>query len=194
MAHGPSCSAACGILPDQGSNPCPLHWQADSQPLRHQGSPNSLYFDRFFMFSLDFYVVQCMIMILNFCSFSFLRVIPFFNGKSHIPVLYYLFIYLSGRTVWQCGILVPWPGIEPVAPAVQAWSPNDWTAREVSPFNFKSFSPKLSFPLVVPSLSLHHPVQWHYRGRRKVDSEEDIHLPVVHSHLDGGRHGLKEPI
>ena len=39
MAHGPSCSVACGILPDQGSNPCPLHWQADSQPLRHQGSP-----------------------------------------------------------------------------------------------------------------------------------------------------------
>ena len=39
VAHGPSCSAACGILPDQGSNPCPLHWQADPQPLRHQGSP-----------------------------------------------------------------------------------------------------------------------------------------------------------
>ena len=39
MAHGPSCSAACGIFPDQGSNPCPLHRQADSQPLRHQGSP-----------------------------------------------------------------------------------------------------------------------------------------------------------
>ena len=39
VAHGPSCSAACGILPDQGSNPCPLHWQEDSQPLRHQGSP-----------------------------------------------------------------------------------------------------------------------------------------------------------
>ena len=39
VAHGPSCSTARGILPDQGSNPCPLHWQADSQPLRHQGSP-----------------------------------------------------------------------------------------------------------------------------------------------------------
>ena len=39
VAHGPSCSAACGIFPDQGSNPCPLHWQADSQPLRHQGNP-----------------------------------------------------------------------------------------------------------------------------------------------------------
>ena len=43
VAHGPSCSAACGILPDQGSNPCPLHWQADSQPLRHQGSPCSVF-------------------------------------------------------------------------------------------------------------------------------------------------------
>ena len=42
VAHGPSCSAARGIFPDQGSNPCPLHWQADSQPLRHQGSPVSM--------------------------------------------------------------------------------------------------------------------------------------------------------
>ena len=25
VAHGPSCSAACGIFPDQGANPCPLH-------------------------------------------------------------------------------------------------------------------------------------------------------------------------
>ena len=39
VAHGLSCSVACGIFPDQGSNPCPLHWQADSQPLCHQGSP-----------------------------------------------------------------------------------------------------------------------------------------------------------
>ena len=30
VAHGLSCSAACGIFPDQGSNLCPLHWQADS--------------------------------------------------------------------------------------------------------------------------------------------------------------------
>ena len=30
VVHGLSCSAACGIFPDQGSNPCPLHWQVDS--------------------------------------------------------------------------------------------------------------------------------------------------------------------
>ena len=53
VAHGPSCSVACGILPDQGSNPCALHWQADSQPLRHQGSPETtvLKIESFTLFS-----------------------------------------------------------------------------------------------------------------------------------------------
>ena len=39
MAHGLSCCTACEIFPDQGLNPCPLHWQADSYPLYHQGNP-----------------------------------------------------------------------------------------------------------------------------------------------------------
>ena len=30
VVHGFSCTAACGIFPDEGSNPCPLHWQVDS--------------------------------------------------------------------------------------------------------------------------------------------------------------------
>ena len=42
VAHGLSCSTACGNFPDQGLNLCPLHWQADSQPLHHQRSPWSL--------------------------------------------------------------------------------------------------------------------------------------------------------
>ena len=46
-AHGLSCSAAGGILPDQGgSNPCLLHWQVASLPLSHQGVPGQLIFDR----------------------------------------------------------------------------------------------------------------------------------------------------
>ena len=49
VAHGPRCSAACGIFPDQGSNPCPLHWQADSQPLCHQGSPKGCISDNVLM-------------------------------------------------------------------------------------------------------------------------------------------------
>ena len=38
-AHRLSCSAVCGILPDQGANLCLLRWQADSYPLFHLGSP-----------------------------------------------------------------------------------------------------------------------------------------------------------
>ena len=30
VAHGLSCSGACAIFPDQGWNPCPLHWRVDS--------------------------------------------------------------------------------------------------------------------------------------------------------------------
>ena len=44
VAHGLSCSAACGIFPDQGSKSCPLHWQVDPYPLRHQGSPEEFIF------------------------------------------------------------------------------------------------------------------------------------------------------
>ena len=43
VAHGLSCTTACGIFLDQVSNPCPLHWQVDSYPLDHQGSPFSCF-------------------------------------------------------------------------------------------------------------------------------------------------------
>ena len=39
VGHGLNCSAGCGILPDQGWSPYFLHWQVDSLPLRHHGSP-----------------------------------------------------------------------------------------------------------------------------------------------------------
>ena len=39
VAHELPFSMACGISPDQGSNLCLLHWQADSLSLGHQGIP-----------------------------------------------------------------------------------------------------------------------------------------------------------
>ena len=54
VAHGTSCSAACGIFPDQGSNPCPPHWQADSQPLRHQGSPMWYFIEQIYLIFNNF--------------------------------------------------------------------------------------------------------------------------------------------
>ena len=42
VAHGLNYFSAWGIFPDQGSNLDLLHWQADSLPLSHQGSPVAL--------------------------------------------------------------------------------------------------------------------------------------------------------
>ena len=38
-----SCSTAREIFPGQGSNPCPLPWQADSYQLDHQRSPVEIF-------------------------------------------------------------------------------------------------------------------------------------------------------
>ena len=38
--HGLSCSAACRTFPVRGWNLCLLHWQVESLPLSHQGSPS----------------------------------------------------------------------------------------------------------------------------------------------------------
>ena len=74
VAHGPSCSVVCGIFPDQGLNPCSLHWQADSQPLRHQGSP-------IFVFLFSVFIDLCsllfpffFIQVILFCFPQFLKV------------------------------------------------------------------------------------------------------------------------
>ena len=42
VVHRLRSSEACGIFPDQGSNPCLLHWQVDSLPLSHLGTTSPL--------------------------------------------------------------------------------------------------------------------------------------------------------
>ena len=64
VEHRSSCSTACGILPDQGLNPRPLHQQVDSQPLHHQGSPSYL-----------FYTYQCIYVNPNILFYLFIYLI-----------------------------------------------------------------------------------------------------------------------
>ena len=78
---GPSCSAACGIFPDQGSNPCPLHCQADSQPLHHQGSPFFLNFILFIFLYSGFILVIYFIHISVYMSIPTSHFIP----PRHFP-------------------------------------------------------------------------------------------------------------
>ena len=45
----------------------------------------------------------------------------------------FFFLFLVLFVFWlrqvECGILIPHPGMEPVAPAMEAQSPNHWTTR-----------------------------------------------------------------
>ena len=44
LVHELSYPKACGIFPDQGPNPCLLHWQVNSSPLSLGETPASLFF------------------------------------------------------------------------------------------------------------------------------------------------------
>ena len=57
---------------------------------------------------------------------------------KNVSILFSVFIFFGCHVAF--GMTVPWPGIEPVPPAVEAWSFNHWTAREVPIFCFLKFS------------------------------------------------------
>ena len=88
-AHGPSCSVACGIFPDQGSNPCALHWQADSQPLRHQGSP---------VFKFLRWISMCALFF-SFTSPDFLFLFYYLTCCDIIRNIYLVFVLASGTEI-----------------------------------------------------------------------------------------------
>ena len=126
MAHGLSCSTACRIFPDQGSNPCPLRWQADSQPLRHQGSPAGMIF--FLLINLFMAVLG-----LGFCSRAFSScgkwgpLLIAVRGPLIIAASLVVEHRLQTRRLSNCGSRAqplrgmrdpPRPGLEPVSPAL----------------------------------------------------------------------------
>ena len=103
VAHGPSCSAACGIFPDQGSNPCPLHWQADSQPLCHQGSPSCQIFNVFIIIIFE----SSLILVSGF-SVGLLLLTAFFSWLWDAVSCFFACLINSdctlnimGDTLWQ---------------------------------------------------------------------------------------------
>ena len=134
VAHGPSCSAACGILPDQDSNPCPLHWQADSQPLCHQGSPIHSFLNILFHYglpqetgysSLCFTVGPCCLSILHVIVCIYQPQIP--RPSLSLSVFFFWPHPAACRT-----------SPTTVPPAVEGQSLNHCTTREALPLAFKS--------------------------------------------------------
>ena len=68
----------------------------------------------------------------NFSTSSPTLVTLFLFFTLVILCVQYLIVVLCSFSIWlhplACGILSPWPGIEPVLPAVEEWSLNHWTA------------------------------------------------------------------
>ena len=64
LVHGLSFSMVCGMFPDQGSNPCLLHWQVDSLPLNHQGSTPAPNFHSYI------WILLCTVMAISFSVYS----------------------------------------------------------------------------------------------------------------------------
>ena len=55
-------------------------------------------------------------------------------GSYHFKVMWFYFIIF--KIFWPCyaahGIFIPWAGIEPRPPALEAWNLNHWTVRQVT--------------------------------------------------------------
>ena len=54
-----------------------------------------------------------------------------FGGSGRSANTIYIFIFVFCPLLVACGILVPWPGIEPVPLSLEVWGLNQWTIREV---------------------------------------------------------------
>ena len=79
LNNGLSCSVAWGIFPDQGLNPCLLHWLADSLPLSPREAP-------FSFFSICLFIFGC-------------------TGSSLLRVGTPLWLWCSGFSLW-CFLLL----------------------------------------------------------------------------------------
>ena len=70
VAHGLSCSAACGIFPDQGLNLCPPHWQARFLTTAPPGKSTFAFLMWYesLLYLLIFYLKLYIVFYLNFTS------------------------------------------------------------------------------------------------------------------------------
>ena len=103
------CSAACGVFSDQGLNPCPLHWQADSYPLYLQGrSPAMTFYIQTIENSVNLKVLGCFFFFFAiFClnlsiSFGFIYNLRAINTKNLCLVLMFVYVSVTKNNLSQC--------------------------------------------------------------------------------------------
>ena len=88
VMHRLSSSKACGIFPDQRSNSCLLHWQVDSLPLSHQGSP-------YINISVCIYIYILFIFFSIISYYKVLNIVPYVVQQDLIIYLFYMQQFVS---------------------------------------------------------------------------------------------------
>ena len=63
----------------------------------------------------------------------FLTKAPYFLWASIVIFKFFLSFFFFLPSCEVCRTLDPWPGMEPVPPAVEVWRPNKWISREFPP-------------------------------------------------------------
>ena len=104
IVHGFSCSVACGIFLDQGSNLYLLHQQVDSLPLNHLGNLQILCFyllsvllNFLFFFVLFFFLEKHILLHLSYKKIKFLSE----SSHRHNPFKgCFLFVFFSAGVGW----------------------------------------------------------------------------------------------
>ena len=130
-----SLSLLQGIFPTQGSNPSLPHCRQFLYQLSHKGSPpldGREYQSHILRVCENGDTVTAIISDYGFVYFSwyllgfFVLFSVFWDCMIRCLGLFFFFC----PTTQHVGILVPWSGIEPMPPAVEAQSSDQWTARE----------------------------------------------------------------
>ena len=125
---------------------------------------------------------------LIFKKSSFLRIV--IKNKNGSVIQASSFIELIPSTIlrkigfWPyhvaCRILVPWPGLEPASPALEAWSLNHWAAKKVKAL-VAQLCPTLCNPMDCspPGSSFHGILQARIWSGLPFPSPGDLHNPGI---------------
>ena len=103
-----SCPVAWGIFLDQGSTPCPRHWQVDSKPLAHRGKSIS-FFSRAVKQSINAYTTITQLAPTALCCAWSLTRVPLFVTPWTVACQAPLSMGFSRQVYWS-GLPCPPPG------------------------------------------------------------------------------------
>ena len=107
-AHGPRCSAACGIFLHQGANLCLLHWQANSLPLSHQKSPLAFLREVFHMIKIGYCqkVAASLRRSILLCSLLQSFLLSILDTKAKMSILSHWSYYFKDKLRIRLGYLL----------------------------------------------------------------------------------------